>query len=185
MLLFSYPTFLCQRVSSKNIRRSGLYPNGAKLLEERARLFRLFNPLKCRGLKRPVQMLNFAVFHFFPGLNVPANDIRVTSGELKKSWISVLAELPRSVLLPWTLMSDSRNEMQQDRQPGSISTYLYRFSGALLGIMRAGWCQTCNMISDRYHVFFWKKKATIGINCAECAFGYFTNNIANQSIGML
>lgn len=56
-------------------------------------------------------MLNFVEFHLFPVLNVLANDIRVTSGELGKSWDSMLAVLPRSGLLPWTLMSDSRNEM--------------------------------------------------------------------------
>lgn len=56
-------------------------------------------------------MLNFVVFHLFPVLNVLANDIWVTSGELGKSWDSVLAVLPRLGLLPWTLMSDSRNEM--------------------------------------------------------------------------
>lgn len=56
-------------------------------------------------------MLNFVVFHLFPVLNVLANDIWVTSGELGKSWDSVLAVLPRSGPLPWTLMSDSRNEI--------------------------------------------------------------------------
>lgn len=82
-------------------------------LEEKAGLF--------KGLKSAVQMLNFVVFHLFPVLNVLANDMWVTSGELGKSWDSVLAMLPRSGLLPWTLMSDSRNEMLPLR-PETITT---------------------------------------------------------------
>lgn len=82
-------------------------------LEEKAGLF--------KGLKSAVQMLNFVVFHLFPVLNVLANDMWVTSGELGKSWDSVLAVLPRSGLLPWTLMSDRRNEMLPLR-PENIGT---------------------------------------------------------------
>lgn len=104
----------------KSSQDSSSYPTGAKQKWKRAGLF--------KGLKSSVQMLNFVVFHLFPVLNVLANDIWVTSGELRKSWDSVLAVLPRSRLLPWTLMSDSRNEMlplrPETRTTDQINTQL-------------------------------------------------------------
>lgn len=92
-------------------------------LDERAGLF--------KGLKSAVQMLNFVVFHLFPVLNVLANDIWVTSGELGKSWDSVLVALPRSGLLPWTLMSDSRNEMLRPKTKPDQYSLIFSLSVVL------------------------------------------------------
>lgn len=88
-------------------------------------------------------MLNFVVFHLFPVLDVLANDIRVTSGEPGKSWVSVLPALLR------TLMSDCRNEMLPLRQDvataGRINIHLsLLFQRCFTGDYVAEWCQSFN-----------------------------------------
>lgn len=77
-------------------------------------------------------MQNFVVFHLFPVLNVPANNIRVTSGELGKSWDSAL---PRSGWLPWTLMSDNRNKVPPLRTESTTPHWTKSLS-----CVQLGWC---------------------------------------------
>lgn len=100
-------------------------------LEERAGLF--------KGLKSTVQMLNFVVFHLFPVLDVLANDIWVTSGELGKSWDSALTVLPRSGPLPWTLMSARTNEMLPLR-PETITADQYSRIFTVSAVLYWGLC---------------------------------------------
>lgn len=109
-----HPTF-CQRVLCKNTQESSLYPTGAKQnwKRDRAGLF--------KGLKKRRPDAELCGIPFIPSTQCPGqwylSNIR-WAGEI----LGLIAGSAEKIcLLPWTLMSDIRNEMLPLR-PDTITT---------------------------------------------------------------